>query len=65
MTDEQKAWIDNATDGQLLSKWRFAEAGDPLFLGDTGAYYSKVMGEKRDADPSGAVRASKALGWKP
>lgn len=63
MTEEQKKWIDEASYEALLRKWRFAPAGDPLFQGDTYAYYSAVMSAKRDANPNGHVAASKAIGW--
>ena len=64
MTPDQKAWIDNASYESLLSKWRFAPAGDPIFQGECGQYYSKVLAEKRSANPGGAVAASKQIGWK-
>jgi hypothetical protein len=63
MTPKQKRWIDNASYETLLSKWRFAKAGNPLFLGKCGAYYKKVLIEKKNADPDGAVSASKRIGW--
>ena len=50
MTPEQKKWIDEASYEDLLRKWRFAPAGDPMFQGDTGEYYSKVMNEQRSAE---------------
>ena len=63
MINEQiKSWIDNASYESLLSKWRFAPAGDPYFQGETGDYYKKVMCEKRDANPAAAVSASKRIG---
>ena len=65
MTDEQKAWIDNAPYGQLLERWRFAHCGDRMFQGDAANYYAKVMQEKKAADPDGAVAASKSIGWGP
>ena len=55
--------LDTMTCETLLRKWRFAPAGDVMFQGETGKYYSKVMSEKRDADPRAAVAASKTLGW--
>ena len=61
--EEMKRWIDTATYEELLSKWRFAVAGDPFFQGEIGAYYAKVMAERRAADPDEHVRASKAIGW--
>lgn len=61
MDDRQKKWIDESTYEGLLHHWRFAPAGDPMFVGDTGKYYEKVMAEKREqGDP---VAASKAVGW--
>lgn len=59
-----KKRIDGMSYYQLLDKWRFAPVGDPMFQGELGKYYSKVMFAKRDADPAGAVADSKVLGWK-
>ena len=59
MTTEQKAIIDNMTQEQLCSRWRFAHAGDSLFQGDTGSYFSKVLKEKGGFTPE----ISKKLGW--
>ena len=62
MTPEEKKWIDEATYEELLRKWRYAPVGDPLFQhGGAFDYYSKVMKEKRLADPAEHVRASKAI----
>lgn len=63
MTAAQKAWIYSASYKQLLEHWRFAPAGDPMFMGDTGEYYAKVLREKRDADPARHTATSKAIGW--
>ena len=63
MRDADKNWIDKASYETLLRHWRFAPAGDPMFIGDTGEYYKKVLHEKKIADPSGAVAASKSIGW--
>jgi len=62
MTPEQKAWIDSASYETLLNKWRFAPIGDPMFQGEDGDYFAKVMYAKRDAEPDGGVRASKNVG---
>lgn len=56
-------WIDNATYVELLRKRRFAPVGDPFFQDEVGDHFEKVMKEKREADPDGAVRASKTIGW--
>ena len=62
MNEQTKQWIDNASYETLLSKWRFATLGDPLFQGETGEYYAKVMFEKRKHCDH--VQASKNIGWK-
>ena len=63
MTPEQKNWIDESPYGNLLTRWRFAQVGDPIFQGEVGEYYKKVMFEKRDALPDNGVSASKNIGW--
>jgi hypothetical protein len=64
MTESQKAWIDGATYEQLLSRWRSAPVGDPMFADDTGKYYTGVMAAKRqEVGDTEHVRASKAIGW--
>lgn len=63
MTLQDKEWIDKASYEDLLRRWRFATAGDPVFQADTGEYYSKIMSERRDANPDAAVAASKRIGW--
>ena len=62
MTDQEKAWIDAAAYQTLLERWRYAPAGHPMFQGETGDYYSKVMFAKRDALENGeAARISKSI----
>ena len=59
-----KAQIDSEDYESLLRRWRFAPAGSPMFQGELGDYYSKVMQEKRKAvGDQEHVRASKAIGW--
>jgi hypothetical protein len=65
LTDELKANIDKMSYCHMLSRWRFAPAGDEMFQGPSGEYFSRVMRRKRDDDPGAAVAASKALGWWP
>lgn len=65
LTPERKAEIDAKSLESLLSRWRFAPAGDPWFEGETGDYWGARMNELR-ARPGGQeehVRASKRLGW--
>lgn len=62
--DEMRHWIDNAGYVELLTKWRFAAAGDPFFLGDVGRYYGKVMAKKRsEIGDAEHVKAGKSIGW--
>ena len=64
MTPEQKKWIDEASYEDLLRKLRFGAVGDPMFIDDTVyGYFSKVLHERREANPAEHVRASKAIGW--
>ena len=64
MSESQRKWIDDASYEEMLARWRFAAIGDQMFQGETGAYYAKVMHQKRDAlSHSGQVSASKSVGW--
>jgi hypothetical protein len=64
MTSEQKKFIDDASYETLLCKWRFAPMGDSMFQGEVGAYYTKVMKEKRDKLlPGESAVISKKIGW--
>lgn len=58
-----KEWIDNASYEALLSRWRFSPIGDPIFSGETGDYYAKVLARKRDEDLDRHVSTSKSIGW--
>jgi len=63
-TEEAKQKIDESSYESLLSRWRFAAVGDPMFVGEIGDYYAKAMSEKRQAvGPGAAVAASKTIGW--
>lgn len=64
MTTEQKKTIDDMDYESMLRLWRNAPSGHTLFQGGTGAYYAKVMSEKRDQIGNDAhVAASKSIGW--
>ena len=64
MTEETKKRIDNMDYESMLSLWRNAPVGHPMFQGETGRYYSKVMAKKRDEVGNYAhVAASKSIGW--
>ena len=63
LTQENKLHIDALSYEQLLSRWRFAPAGDAWFQGETGKYWGERMNELRD-QPGGQTRhvaASKAI----
>jgi len=65
LTPENKKYIDSLSYYGLLSHWRFAPAGDPWFLGETGIYWEKRMSKLRRQPGGNAkhVSASKAIGW--
>ena len=65
LTDKIKQKIDAMSYEQLLSGWRFAPAGDPMFQGASGNYWGQRMKELKE-QPGGHekhVEASKAIGW--
>lgn len=65
MTQELKAQIDAKSYEQLLSRWRNAPVGDPMFQGESGKYWAERMSELR-SEPGGNSRhvaASKSIGW--
>ena len=61
LTAELKAEIDAKSHYELLSRWRFAPAGDTMFQGESGEYWGKRMAEKKAENPGQAVADSKAL----
>lgn len=62
--DGMKEWIDSANYEELLRKWRFAPAGDEIFQGEIGIYYSEAMAKKRtEAGYEAAATVSKRIGW--
>jgi hypothetical protein len=65
MTEEQmKEWIDNASYGELLRKWRFGDMGSPFFAKEVGSYFSaRMFALKNEIGNEAHVRASKAIGW--
>jgi len=63
LTAENKAHVDSMTYAQLLQKWHFSPAGNEWFQGQTGEYWGRRMSELKNADPGGAVAASKWVGW--
>lgn len=59
-----KEWIDKATYKELLYKWRFTESSNPIFQGETGSYYLKIMKERESELPQGMKSTiSKEIGW--
>lgn len=62
--EKMKKWIDNASYEELLSRWRFGPAGDPMFQGELGDYYAEVMKKKgEEVGDDERIRASKNIGW--
>lgn len=64
LTPDLKKRIDEMPYQAMLAKWRFAPVGDPMFQGESGDYFAKVLSKKRDADPDLHVASSKTLGWR-
>ena len=59
MNDEIKKQIDNMSQEEMAKKWRFAPAGDPMFQGEVGNYFTKRFNEL-----GGFTSAiSKKIGW--
>ena len=64
MTDAKKAEIDGMSYEDMMRRNRFAPAGDPLFVGECGDYFLKVMSKKREeVGPTAHTAASKRIGW--
>lgn len=62
MTKEE---IDNMSYEDMLYLWRFAPIPSPLFQGESGEYFSKVMmAKKAELTPEEQVTISKNVGWK-
>ena len=55
-----KKEIDEMSYASMLEQWRFAPCGTPVFQGESGDYYSKVMAEK--AKTVNTVKVSKEIG---
>ena len=63
--EKLKKQIDEMDYESMLSLWRYANVGHPMFQGEIGDYYSKVMHEKSaKISDSERVAASKSVGWK-
>jgi len=61
---KMKEWIDQASYGELLRRWRMAPVGSPWFAGEPGGYYWAALKAKRLAvGEQEHVRVSKAIGW--
>ncbi len=64
LTDKLKKEIDGMSYESMLSKWRFAPIGAPIFQDESGVYFTEAMKLKRDSTPhEEQVAASKSLGW--
>lgn len=49
---------------EMLRLWRHSASGNPMFQGETGEYFAKVMAEKKSALCNlDQVIASKEVGW--
>lgn len=56
--------IDAMPYESMLWLWRNAPAGNPMFKGEIGKYFSEQMAQKREkVGPEAHAAASKAIGW--
>jgi hypothetical protein len=42
-----KVWIDQASYSELSQRWLAARHDDPMFCGETGEYYARIMCSRR------------------
>lgn len=64
LAEDLKKKIDAMSYEQLLRHNRFAPSGDPMFVGEVGEYYMKVMAEQRKIiGDAGHTTTSKLIGW--
>jgi len=64
INEETKKEIDEMDYEGMLSLWRFAQAGHPMFAGEVGDYFSKVFREKgQKLRPGEHAIISKRIGW--
>ena len=63
LTEDLKAKIDAMSLEELMRKWRFAPAGDPMFQGESGQYYAHRLARLKAENHEAAVGASKRIGW--
>ena len=64
LTEELKKQIDDMDYESMLSLWRFAPVGTPMFQDESGKYFGEVMGKKREEVGNAVhVAASKRIGW--
>lgn len=64
LTESMKKRIDAMSYSEMFSQRRFAPSGSPLFAGETGDYFLKVMAEKEEKLQPGEKSAmSKRMGW--
>ena len=64
ISEQMKQQIDNMDYESMLSLWRNASAGHPMFQGEIGKYYAEAMKKKREeVGNTEHVRASKNIGW--
>ena len=44
--------------------WRYAEVGNPMFIGEVGEYYGERMWSEKDKlTPAQQVKISKSIDW--
>ena len=61
LSPELKHILDKLSYKQLLIGWRYSDAGNELFQGQSGEYWYKRM---KEIKPENHVAISKQVGWK-
>lgn len=63
LTPELKAYIEDMSYEQLLSRWRFDPIGSSFFQGESGELATERMKVLRADSSIDHVGASKRIGW--
>lgn len=64
MTQETKDYIDSLSYHEMLRQWRHSPLDTKIFQGESGKYFAKRMGEKKnELSHAEQVATSKSIGW--
>lgn len=57
LTENLKSIIDGMSYESMLSKWRNSPSRNPIFQGESGDYFAKIMKKKREDERSAKYEA--------